>query len=199
MNLILRCLVPRSIIFATLIAALFIASLPLKAYAHDGPPRLELSTVRTNPGAMIEVRGINLAPKASIVIVLVHNESEMQLGQVMSDAQGDFIQALALPVDLTEGDYTVRAVSPNQDPVSTLLKIEGAAMVEGGETRDESEPLLSAMPSNRSIAASAPSKTVTAPQAAVVGESSVAWLVLPLGTLAVAGVALALRRRTVRW
>ena len=198
MNLMPRRLVPRSIIIATLIAALFIVSLPLRAYAHDGPPRLELSMNRTNPGAMIEVRGINLAPEASIVIVLVYNESEMQLGQVISDAQGDFIQALALPADLTEGDYTVRAVSQAQAPVSTSLKIEGAVMVEGGETRDESEPLLSAMPSNRSIAASAPSKTVAAPRTAVVGESSAAWLVLPLGTLAVAGIALALRRRSVR-
>jgi hypothetical protein len=198
MNLMPRCFVLRPIIMAALIAALLIVSLPLRAYAHDGPPRLELSMNRASPGAMIEVRGINLAPKASIVIVLVHNESEMQLGQVMSDAQGDFIQALALPVDLTAGDYTVRAVSQDQALVSTALKIEGAAMVEGGETRDESEPLLSAMPSNRSIAASAPSKTVTAPQAAVIGESSAAWLVLPLGTLAVAGIALALRRRSVQ-
>jgi hypothetical protein len=198
MNLMPRCLVPRPIIIATMIAALFIVSLPLSAYAHDGPPRLELGTDRTNPGAMIEVRGINLAPEELIMIVLVHNEFETQLGQVMSDAEGDFSQMVALPIDLTEGDYTVRAVSPDQAPVSTSLKLEGAAMVEGGETRDESEPLLSAMPSNRSIAASAPSKTVAAPQTAVAGDSSAAWLVLPLGALAVAGIILALRRRSVQ-
>ena len=182
------------------ITSFSILGVPLGAYAHDGPPRLELSTNQVNPGAVIEVRGINLAPEVPIVILLARDEYEVRLGEVMSDADGDFIQTVTLPLDLTEGDYTVRAAGKDQDPVSALLKIEGAALVEAGEQRGDEEPLLAPMPTRApdSVAVTPATAPRAVPPTAVPGASSAAWLLLPLGALAVVGLALALRRRSMQ-
>ncbi len=130
-----------------LLAALVCA--PTATHAHDGDPRLELSFNRLNPGAPLEVRGVNLAPESPITVKLVGLESEFWLGEAIGDAHGDFMQAFILPSELAAGHYTVLAVSPDNLIVSAPLDIAGAPMPaddEGGELREEEDPLLATLP-----------------------------------------------------
>ena len=46
------------------------------AWAHAGPPRLDLNAERLNPGAPLEVRGINIAPELPIAVALVGSGGE---------------------------------------------------------------------------------------------------------------------------
>jgi hypothetical protein len=101
-------------------------------------------------------------------------------------------------MDLVNGAYEVRVADMHHVAAVPLNIVPDSDGDEEGGQRGEDEPLLSAMPVNRSNAASAPSTAAVAPQAAVAGESSAAWILLPVGTLAVAGMVLALRRRSVR-
>src|SRR5262245_6926328 len=93
------------------------------AWAHDGPPRLDLNAERLNPGAPLEVRGINIAPELPIAVALVGGGGEYALGQVLGDTHGDFTLAVELPREATAGDYTVRAFGTNRVMVAARLAI----------------------------------------------------------------------------
>lgn len=62
---------------AGLFLLICIISAPAIAQAHGGLPRLELSSDRLNPGATLEVRGVNIALETPITIVLVGAEAEL--------------------------------------------------------------------------------------------------------------------------
>jgi hypothetical protein len=187
-----------------LLAALVCA--PAATHAHDGDPRLELSFNRLNPGAPLEVRGVNLAAESPITIKLVSLESEFWLGEAVGDAHGDFIQTFTLPSDLAAGHYTVLAVGPGNLIVSAPLDIAGAPMPadgEEGELREEEDPLLATLPPgwnpapNLVVADSV--EAATAPVPAPSSPSLPIVLAL-LGALLVVGLAVgfAARRRATK-
>jgi hypothetical protein len=172
-------------------------------HAHDGDPRLELSFGQLNPGAPLEVRGVNIATESTITIKLVSLESEFWLGEAVGDAHGDFIQTFVLPSELAAGHYTVLAVSPGDLIVSAPLDIAGAPMPadgEEGELREEEDPLLATLPPgwnpapNLVVADSA--EAVAAPAPAPASSLLPALLAL-LGALLLIGLAVgfAARRR----
>jgi hypothetical protein len=171
------------------------------AWAHDGPPRLDLNAERLNPGAPLEVRGINIAPEQPIAVALVGSGGEYALGQVLGDSHGDFILAIVVPREATAGDYAVRAFGTNRVMVAARLAIAGAPVAldgEGGQ-RDESEPLLAPMPQPApalpTVAASLPAAPVpSAPQL----SSTVLWALLAVVVaVAAIGLAVVLRRRAI--
>lgn len=130
----------------------------LPAQAHEGPPRLELTTDRIPPGATLEVRGINLGADLSVTVWLSGAGREVQLGEVIGDAHGDFLRGFALPADLLTGAYVVRAVSSDGTIADAPLNIEGAPIFAGEEERgqrDRWEPLLAPMPARAAQVASA--------------------------------------------
>ena len=196
----------RTIYWRALICALFLWPGLLQAglaWAHDGPPRLELSAERLNPGAPLEVRGINIASELPIAVALVGGGGEYSLGQVLGDSHGDFTLAVELPREATAGDYTVRAFGTNRVMVVARLAILGAPVpLEGeGEQRDESEPLLAPMPQSQPAPAqpAATGSLPTAPAPAAPQASGTALWMLAGVALAMAAIGLAalIRRRAI--
>lgn len=132
-----------------LLTFLLIATYPAQlTYAHGGPPRIELSAERINPGATIEVRGLGIDPEGQVILTLVGLGRDMPLGVAQSDQAGDFTQLVALPTTLPSGDYQIRATGANRVIVSASLVIVGTADAgeEEGALRDEDDPLLAPMP-----------------------------------------------------
>jgi hypothetical protein len=185
---------------ATLIICLWAVCAPA-TLAHDGPPRLELSAERLNPGAALEVRGINIAPELPIALALVGGGAEYSLGQVLGDPHGDFTLAVEVPREATSGDYTVRAFGTNRVVVAARLAVAGApAALEGeGGQRDESEPLLAPMPragGEPEIQPAHPAAPRVEPPAAPPVITIPLWLAVAIGvSLAAIGLAVVLRRR----
>lgn len=172
---------------------------PLGAYAHGDEAHLELNTTQAGPGATIDLRGVGFDPESDITIMLVGAQRQLLLGAVSSDETGDFTQALSLPADLLPGAYEVRAADSHHSTSIPLNIIASAGAEEEGEQRGEEEPLLAPMPARAASVAPPSSQTPAAsPLTAVAGEKSAAWLFVLLGTLALAGLALALKRRSVR-
>ena len=172
-------------------------SAPLIAYAHGGEARIELNVTQAGPGTTIDLRGVGFDPESAVTIMLVGADPPRLLGAATADEEGSFTQAVSLPVDLLPGAHEVRA-SDSHHSASALLTIAPAISSEENEQRDESEPLLAPFPTRvpDSIAATPATAPRAASQTAAVGKISAAWLLLPLGTLAVSGMALALRRRS---
>src|SRR5262245_1866386 len=197
-QLLRRCL--RSA-FVALVVLTF--QVPWAAQAHDGPARLDLNAARLNPGAPLEVRGINIAPELPITVALVGGGGEYPLGQVLGDEHGDFTLAVEVPREVTAGDYTVRAFGTNRVIVAAQLAIVGAPAAlegEGGE-RDESEPLLAAMPQAQPAPVQpVPASTLPAEPAPAAPLSGLVLWALAGVALAVAAIALAvmIRRRGMR-
>jgi hypothetical protein len=171
------------------------------AQAHDGPARLELNAEWLNPGAPLEVRGINIAPELPISLALVGGGTEFSLGQVLGDPHGDFTLAIEVPREATGGNYTVRAFGTNRVVVTAQLVIAGAPVAAEGEggQRDESEPLLAPMPRPQPapLLPAAASSLPEAPAPAAPQLGGLALWALAGVALAVAAIGLAvmIRRR----
>ena len=81
-------------------------------FAHGGEPRLEISAERLNPGATLQVRGVDFEYEEEVAVVLVNSTSHIliiSLGTIVADAEGGFTQNVALPADLPENIYSIRA------------------------------------------------------------------------------------------
>jgi hypothetical protein len=140
-------MIQRTILAGVLVLALgFFFVLP--ASAHGGEPRLEISLERLNPGAVVDVRGVDFEPEEIITLSVMGSSVEISLGSVTADVEGIFLQTVALPIDLSAGSYTFRAVTDDHEVRSPILIVSGAPVqVEVGEAqRDEGDSLLSPMP-----------------------------------------------------
>jgi len=191
-------------IFVQSVAILLMLALqiPGAALAHDGQPRLELGAERSNPGAELEVRGINIAAEMQITLALVGAGAEFPLGVVIGDEHGDFVIGVRLPAEALAGAYTVRAFGANRVVVVAPLTLVGSANAEGGERRDQSELALALMPQPNLAAQPQAEPQPQRPQTAVAltseGRSGgISPALLAVGGLAVVvlAAALAMRRR----
>jgi hypothetical protein len=187
---------------------------PNVALAHDGPSRLELNRPQTSSGAELEIRGVNIAPEQPITLALVGADNEYPLGTAIGDVHGDFVIGVRLPAEALAGAYTVRAFGANRVVVAAPLTLVGSVNEEGGERRDQSELVLPPMPQSQPVQPVQQHQPIIQPQqpilqpaqpaapviSAPATPSVVLWYGLAaLGALlAVAGVALAWRRRLVR-
>lgn len=197
-----KLMIRQSLLLACALLATLVWA-PSATHAHDGGSRLELSFGQLNPGAPLEVRGVNLAAESPITIKLVSLDSEFWLGEAVGDAHGDFIQTFTLPSELAAGHYTVLAVSPGNLIVSAPLDIAGAPMPadgEEGELREEEDPLLATLPPgwnpapNLVVADSAEAVAAPAPAPSTPSLPTLLALLVMLVLLALA-VVFAARRR----
>ena len=201
---------PRWIRFFTIALLLSILYTPLPARAHDGPPRIEVGVERINPGATLDIRGINIAAEQPIALALVGAGAENALGTAMGDEHGDFKLAIDVPAEAAMGTYNVRALAPNRVVVAVPLILAGSPIsAEGGEQRDHDEPLLAPMPQLPNSSRSQPQPAIISQQpsapaaplaSAPATPAAALWYALAaLGVFAVAaGLALAWRRRSIR-
>ena len=117
-------------------------------FAHEGEPRIEISTEKLNPGASLEIRGVDFEFEEEITLALVGPQTEISLGNVVGDAEGGFLLTIALPIDLAEGQYAIHARTDDHEISSPKFTVWGMAMIEsgGGGLREEEDGLLAPMP-----------------------------------------------------
>jgi hypothetical protein len=120
----------------------------LPVLAHGDEPRLEISVDRINPGAVVELRGVDFEPEESILLALISANVELPMGEALADMEGVFLQIVVLPTDLAEGEYRFRATTDDHEILSPVLLVQGPAVLEEGAEplREEEDALLAPMP-----------------------------------------------------
>jgi hypothetical protein len=134
-------------VFAIIVILFSLFIVPV-ASAHNTQPRLEINQERLNPGGIVDVRGVSFGMEESVTLTLISSSAEIPLGEMLSDAEGEFLHIAVLPVDLAEGTYYFRGVTSHHFVLSPPLTVWGMAIVEGGGQgeRDEDDGLLAPMP-----------------------------------------------------
>ena len=138
----------------------------LPVLAHTAEPRLEINLERTNPGAVVDVRGVSFGMDDEVNLALIGPGLENALEIVSADGLGDFIYIATLPSDLAEGTYYFRATTAHHWVLSPPLMIWGSAALQGGSQgeRDDEDGLLMAMPTLAPVTpVSVPATSVPAP------------------------------------
>ena len=133
---------------SAIIVILFSLFIVPVASAHSTQPRLEINQERLNPGGIVDVRGVSFGMEESVTLTLISSNAEIPLGEMLSDAEGQFLHIAALPVDLAEGTYYFRGVTSHHFVLSPPLTVWGTAVAEGGGQglRDDDDGLLAPMP-----------------------------------------------------
>ena len=140
---------PLTVRYFLLAAVFFLAlSAVYPAAAHGGEPRLEISAERLNPGAVVNVRGVEFEYDDVVTLALIGTEGEIVLGETTANAEGEFTHIAVLPADLAEGVYYFRGTTIHHWVMSPPLTVWGTAIEEGGGQgpRDEDDGLLAPMP-----------------------------------------------------
>jgi hypothetical protein len=110
--------------------------------AHGGVATLQLGSERINPGGTLELLG-DMATEGSVEITLVAEAdgSVLALGTVQADYDGHFQAFLAVPDELPNGSYVVRARAAI-DEASAPIVIAGAQVAgEEGQLPGQDEAL----------------------------------------------------------
>ena len=136
--------IPASAVIVILFSLLIVPD----ASAHSTQPRLEINVERLNPGGIVDVRGVSFGMEEAVALTLISSSAEIPLGEMLSDAEGEFLHIAVLPVELAEGTYYFRGVTSHHFVLSPPLTVWGMAIVEGGGQgeRDEDDGLLAPMP-----------------------------------------------------
>jgi len=185
--------------FIILFALWLAISAPLIASAHGGEVRIELNVTQASPGATIGLRGSGFEQGDTVTIMLVGANGQFLLGTANADGDGDLTHALLLPLDLASGAYEVRVADMHHAAAAPLNIVPDSSGDEEGSQRDEDEPLLATMPLPRRAIVPLSSQTAAAPTPTANARDSLAWLLLlPVGTLVVAGTALIVKKRFAR-
>ena len=117
------------------------------AFAHGDEPRLEINAEKINPGGVVEVRGVDFEFEEVVLLSLIGAGVEIPLGDITSDAEGQFLQIVSMPGDLPEGGYQFQAVTDDHEITSPRILVQGVPIEEVNEgQRDEEESLLAPMP-----------------------------------------------------
>jgi hypothetical protein len=166
-------------------------------FAHGGEPRLEISADRLNPGATLEIRGVDFEYEQEIKIDLLGEQTEVPLGTVTTDVEGGFSQVIVLPTDLAEGTYTLRATAYDHVTLSPPLTVWGSADLGGGEDPTEQEDLMLApLPTTSAIDVPTPASQSAVPEKTVpLKHTSVSVVWMAAGIAGIVLLGLLVRRR----
>jgi hypothetical protein len=137
------------LISAFLGALFFFVVTPVSA--HGRTPRLEISAERMNPGAVLDIRGVEFDYEELVALYLERQGIVVSLGQINANLEGIFIHTIVLPSDLPSGEYSIRGVTEHHDVLSPVFSVQGPAVaVEGGGQgeRDDDDGLLAPMPTS---------------------------------------------------
>ena len=147
---------------SAIIVILFSLFIVPVASAHNTQPRVEINMERLNPGGIVDVRGVSFGMEESVTLTLIGSSAEISFGEVLSDAEGEFMHIAVLPSDLVEGTYYFRATTSHHWVISAPLTVWGTAVAEGGGQglRDDDDGLLAPMPTLAHAAATAPAPSL---------------------------------------
>lgn len=131
-----------------IVTFIFVFAISSPVLAEEGEtPQLVLSVLEASPGATIEVTGGHFEPDVLVTFILFRNGTQIQLGTVFADYHGDFTAAVLLPLDLQLGRSEFRAVDEKgHGAIAALTIVPDPSGLEGGEAREEEDPLLAPMP-----------------------------------------------------
>jgi hypothetical protein len=188
---------------ALLLVLLFTFSVVQPVLAHGGDPRLEISSESLSPGASLDIRGVDFEFEEQVVLTLIGPQVELPLGTVIADAEGIFFLTLALPHDLTEGAYVIRATTDDHILDSPEIKVWGSANLGGGEEgqREEADGLLIAIPTaapdvpTPMLSSNVSTEPAAVTETLVEQRSSIPYVWIAAGVVAVLVLGLLLRSR----
>jgi len=181
---------------ALLFISLFLFALRVAqpASAHGAEPRLEIGAERINPGSVLEVRGVEFEYEEEVTLSLIGSDFEVALGAAIADVEGIFLFTIALPTELTEGTYLIRATTDDHMLDSPAFEVWGVATQaqEDNAVRDQSDLQLGAVPTFAPAVSSTP-LPVAAPVEAAPPEAStmpLVWVAVGIGVLLLLGLML---------
>ena len=187
--------IPVSVIIVILFS-LFIVPV---ASAHNTQPRLEINQERLNPGGIVDVRGVSFGMEEAVTLTLIGSSAEIPLGEMLSNAEGEFLHIAVLPVDLAEGTYYFRGVTSHHFVLSPPLTVWGTAIVEGGGQgeRDEDDGLLAPMPTLAPAAATTlqPPLQLEPTPASISNRNIATPIALAVLSIVIVAFAVAMRRK----
>lgn len=136
----------RRIALASILAltVLVVASVPIAL--ADGGKGVTVKPLQPKPGDVITVKGDRLGANAEVEVrVIGPGGVNIDLGEVVADAAGDFTAEFRLPADLAVGTYQVQATGT--ETATTQITVRGG----GGGTNEEememaAEPVLRSRP-----------------------------------------------------
>jgi len=184
---------------STIIVILFSFSIVPVASAHNTQPRLEINQERLNPGGIVDVRGVSFGMEEAVTLTLISSNAEIPLGEMLSDAEGEFLHIAVLPVDLAEGTYYFRGVTSHHFVLSPPLTVWGTAVAEGGGQglRDDDDGLLAPMPTVAPAAAVTiqPSLPMEPTPASISNRNISAPIALAVIGILIVAIAIAMKRK----
>jgi hypothetical protein len=115
--------------------------------AAHGELIFQLGSERVAPGGVVEVRGdLGAGSTVEIVVISKADGTRRSIATLTDFEEGHFQDYVTIPADLPAGDYLVEA-GTESIAVRAPLTVAGSAAGEGGERRDQDEPLLVPLPS----------------------------------------------------
>lgn len=106
----------------------------------DGATGVAVQPLTPRPGDVITVKGDLLGPNSEVEVRVVGAGVDADLGEVDTNAEGDFTAQLRLPADLKPGTYQVRVIGAKS--ATTQITVVGGA--EAGSMQEA--PVLRARP-----------------------------------------------------
>lgn len=95
----------------------------------DGGKGVVVKPLTPKPGDEITVQGDLLGPNGEVEVRVIGNGVDVDLGEVRTDAEGDFTAQLTLPADLKPGTYQLKATGA--ESVTTELRVVSASGTAG--------------------------------------------------------------------
>jgi hypothetical protein len=148
------------------------------ATGHEGGPRLILEPSQVSPGGVVLVRGEDLGLDEPMQVSLVGDVGSASLAGVTTDGVGHFTVAIQIPADVPVGTYAIQAVTESGATVKSLVKLDGAPIVEQGGAPPGQDEGFPAQP----VASEAPVAAPAAPVAS--GGAALRPLSDPTGSAA---------------
>jgi len=181
-------------LYASWIFVLLLALVFVQPVLADGDePRLEISAESLNPGSVLDIRGVDFEFEEEVVLVLIGPQVEFPLGTVIADVEGVFLVTAALPLELTEGTYVIRATTDDHVLDSPQITVWGTADLGGGEDglRGEEDGLLAPMPTYDPNFSSTPIMESAASEESVPAHNSMTplwWIAAGIGIVLLLGL-----------
>ena len=182
-------------IFISLFALLFTQP----ASAHGGDPRIEIEVDRINPGSVLVIRGVDFEYDEEVTLSLIGSQVEIAIGKAIADTEGIFLLNIAIPADLAEGTYVVRAITDDHELDSPEFVVWGvtAQNQEDNVIRDQSDVQLGSLPT---LAPQVPTPILSSdfsPQSRPPDNPSMsyAWIVAGIGIILFLGLMVAAKRK----
>lgn len=127
-------------LLTTFLAIAALAILGAGLALADGSKNVAVKPLTPKAGEVIIVKGGLLGPNAEVEVRVVGPGVDVDLGEVKTDAEGDFTEEFRLPADLPPGTYQVKANGP-QSAVTQITVLAAGSAAQSPMAPAPAEPL----------------------------------------------------------